>query len=59
MFSTVDKAWTALLASGGFIIGFYLDVPQLMGVPEMVYASLASLVMGGLTWLVPNKPPGV
>lgn len=53
MFTTIDKAWVTALVS--FIS---LTSLQFFGVEisAVMQASIVSVVMGLITWAVPNKP---
>lgn len=53
MFTSVDKAWAALLGSGAFLGGYYLGFD--LGLGDGIYATLGTLITTALTWAVPNK----
>ncbi len=53
MFTSVDKAWAALLSAGAFLGGHYVGID--LGLPEAVYGTLGTLITAALTWAVPNK----
>lgn len=54
MFTTIDKAIMAFLSSALFLISYWTGVKLPVITPE-VQAALAPVIVGGLTWLVPNK----
>jgi len=55
MITTIDKAIVAILTGLGFVLGNVLGLDFFLGLTDATYATIASIVVGLLTWLVPNK----
>lgn len=55
MYTSADKAWATFLSSGAFLAGHYLGFTELVGIPDMAWGAMGTVVATAATWLVPNK----